>query len=799
VRGSLDGGRATAVLVEGASGIGKTRLLFEVVRRVEEESRARLTVWRTGADLATARHPWSLVARAAGSAAPAIAQIVERERARGHEGDFPLGEFFAELLHAPVDEPSLMLRAAREDPALMRDQLRRTIRTIARDTLGFGPLLVVVDDAQFGDRESLDALALLLEESDENAGLCVLASVRDDVGVAPAWRGAHRVALGPLPTEARLELLLGALGESADVSRLALLASRSEGSPFWLEELARTEAEGATEELPATVVASVQSRLERLDRDARRLLRAASVFGGVFPLAPAAALAGLSRGSKEAALRALVDAEVLVEAQDGRFDIRHDITRRAAYGMLTEEDRLAAHAAVARWLESEDGSEPRLVADHFERAGLAREAVPHHAKAAVVALRSSDFGGAKTHAARGLEGSSEDETRGVLYHVLAEAAYWAGDTDGALEHAANVRRLAAPGSELWLDAARIEGALAIRRGLMDDVLGIARSLAEAEPVPGGERAFAGTAARLASHTYLAGDGALAGRLLARAEALLAASSERWPVVLATLHDARARRAELAHDHVGERAERREAVWAFDEVGDRRRGCISRTNLGVAELHLGLFEEARRSLEDARTIAVELGLEVAAAAAECNLGLVLFFVGDEARARLMLDASTARSKIAGDKRFEGACAAHLARLELAAGRVTGALHAGEEAARLLASSPTLEGYALAALADACLATGDVVRAVASSEQAAESARARALEEGDLYARLVHARALRAAGRRDEAVAALRETADELRARAARLDVPEVRRAFLERIPEHAEILALERELGTPLPG
>jgi tetratricopeptide (TPR) repeat protein len=264
-----------------------------------------------------------------------------------------------------------------------------------------------------------------------------------------------------------------------------------------------------------------------------------------------------------------------------------------------------------------------------------------------------------------------------------------------------------------------------------------------------------------------------------------------------MHDARARRAELARDYVAERRERRISCAIFREIGDRRRECIARANLGVAEMHLGLYEASRASLEEARWLAMDLGVGAAAAAAECNLGHVLALAGEHELGRTMLASSSARSRATGNRRFEGACAAHLARLELSLDRPDHALRAAEDAVKLLDSAPTLRGYALATLAEALLACENVERARPLAEKAVEDARADILEEGDVYVRVVYARVLAALGDTSEATTVITEALREIAARAEHLDDEECRRAFLERIPENAEATALARHLRADL--
>ncbi len=673
----------------------------------------------------------------------------------------------------------------------MVDQLRRGLLEILRAGAARSRLLLVLDDLSAADDESVALLGRALEDADIGP-LAILAASRSSLPEGQHWSRLTEVALGPLSHDACVELVRGALGDEIDDDRVSIIAGRSEGNPFWLEELIRMEASGA-DALPETVVASVQARLERLPSEARRMLRAASVFGPTFPVSPVRALAGLSKDAARRALDALTEADLVFSTGDS-FALRHDVIRSAAYEMLTTSDRRAAHAAAAAWLEGQDGHDPRFVADHYELAGLSDRAVEHHGRAAETALAFCDFSGAMERAKRALESATGDETRAWLHQTRAEAAYWGSMPDVALENALEVTRLATRASGPWLEAMRIACAVAVRKGRMARVLNIAADLAETEPLSGHERALAATQARLASYTFLAGDAELAKVLLEHAEAHQSVLGPDL-ILSATIHDARARRAELAGDFQAERRERSAACEMFREIGDRRRECIARANLGVAELHMGLYEDARASLEHARWLAVDLGVGAAAAAAECNLGHVLALSGERELGRAMLASAAARSRVSGNRRFEGACAAHLARLELSLDRPAQALKAAEDAARLLETSPMLRGYALATLAEALMACGDLASARPPAEEAVAAARAEKLEEGDVYARVVHARLLAAAGETAEARAAVEEALAQIRERVASLDDPRCRRAFLERIPENVEAAHLARHLAS----
>jgi tetratricopeptide (TPR) repeat protein len=772
-------------LVTGASGIGKSRFLHEVAVRLLALTPRTLTL-RARANASSGDEPWSVFAQSIRSALDeglTVSDLFDGETVEE-------AELIHELLRIPVDSPSVKLESARQDPHIMADQVRLALLAVTTRGATRRPMLLVLDNLDAADGETLDLVGRALSDP-RTGGLAVLAASRAKLPTL-AWPELSEIHLGPLSRDACIEVVQNALGDDVDEHRAAILVERSEGNPFWLEELVRMEASGASDALPETVVASVQARLERLPKDARRLLRAASVFGLEFPLLPAGTLAGLRGEAIERCLAALVEAELVFPGALGTYDLRHDVIRRAAYEMLTDVDRAAAHAAAAAWLESVEGHDPRLVADHYELAGLADRAVSHHGRAAEIALGFCDFGAAVERAERALSASSDGETRGWLHYIRAEAAYWVGEPDLAVSDADEVLRLLPEGTPRWLDAKRIECGVYVQRGEMGRVIAIARALEATMPAAGHERALAATMARLASHTFLAGDADLAKRLLAKAEAHVDAHGAD-PLLEATIHDARARRAELSRAYVGERQERRLAGDLFEAVGARRRLCIARTNLGVAEMHIGLYEASRASLEEARALAIDLGVGSAATAAECNLGHVLSLAGEHDLGRSMLASSSARSRATGNLRFEGACAAHLARLELAVDRNVEAIRAAEEAVALLESAPTLHGYALATLAEALLAREEGERALPLADRATRAARTGVLEEGDIYTLVVHARVCAVLGRTEDAKALLAEALTEIDARAEQLDDAESRRAFLEAIPENVVARALMRDL------
>src|SRR6185369_12902196 len=107
-----------------------------------------------------------------------------------------------------------------------------------------------------------------------------------------ADRGVQELRLDELTKRGSEKLVRQVLGNRADDALVARLVEQAGGNAFYLEELIRAVAEGKGDAMPETVLAVVQGRLERLEVDARRVLRAASVFGQVFWRGGVAALLG---------------------------------------------------------------------------------------------------------------------------------------------------------------------------------------------------------------------------------------------------------------------------------------------------------------------------------------------------------------------------------------------------------------------------------------------------------------------------------------------------------------------------
>jgi predicted ATPase len=162
-----------------------------------------------------------------------------------------------------------------------------------------------------------------------------------------------------------------ALGNEHGADDVAKIVEQADGNPFYLEELARAARE-RSEAVPDTLIAMVQARLEKLDPEARRVLRAASVFGREFWKGGVKALLG-GNPNVDAPLAELTEHRLVRKVASSRFpneeeyDFHDPLVREGAYAMLTDADRALGHDLAAQWLERMGERDEAIITGHRHR------------------------------------------------------------------------------------------------------------------------------------------------------------------------------------------------------------------------------------------------------------------------------------------------------------------------------------------------------------------------------------------------------------------------------------------------
>ena len=186
-------------------------------------------------------------------------------------------------------------------------------------------MLLLLEDLHWGDAATVQLLDATLRNLRDQP-LLVLALARPEVQAKfPAlWvdRDMQAIKLGPLSRKVSDQLVRAALGERANDEIVARVVDRADGNPFFLEELIRTVDAGQTHDFPASILGIVEARLDAEGAEAKRILRAASIFGEHFSQQGVAVLLGGDASSHEAGvwLEALASRELIMPAGGGGAD-----------------------------------------------------------------------------------------------------------------------------------------------------------------------------------------------------------------------------------------------------------------------------------------------------------------------------------------------------------------------------------------------------------------------------------------------------------------------------------------------
>jgi len=368
---------ARGVVVTAPAGGGKSRLRYEWVERVRSRAPlARLLLAR--GDSVWASTPYALLKALLRSAAELgeagtiesqrvqfcsqIGRALDRQASSSEAPtDAPSNRvvsFLAEIADLPLDaQENPSLQAARRDPKIRAEQMRLAWLEWIRAESSQGPVVLVVEDLHWVDARSVELLDAAQQHCE---GLSLLVAgfgrpeIDDRFPLLWAQRDAERLALRPLTSGACQRLAASVIPDLTS-ERAAWIVARAEGNPFFLEELLRSIAVGQSlpsEGAPLTVLGVVQARLDLLGEEAKRILRAASLFGRQFPVAGVAALLGDEIPVDLTAwLRLLCDKEILIQrgGSADAYAFRHALIREAAYSSLTSSDKAAGKKVVERW------------------------------------------------------------------------------------------------------------------------------------------------------------------------------------------------------------------------------------------------------------------------------------------------------------------------------------------------------------------------------------------------------------------------------------------------------------------
>jgi predicted ATPase/DNA-binding CsgD family transcriptional regulator len=614
-------------ILYGAPGHGKTRLL-----RAWSESAAA----RGFAVAATSCFPF---------AREAYAPLADACRilARGEPRAVPRADAGRALFIRFLDLFSAD-RDARETP-----WQKRRLFVIVREFLArlgkYAPALIVIDDAQWIDAESLEIVHYLATQL-QGLRIALAIAARDIFEGGPFATGAssierlpsaYCVTLNPLQPSATRELVfeLVPAGRTLPHRLVDEICHRSEGNPLFAEHLVGSVLERTVTGLPASVRQSVETRLADLPPGAGRLLEVAAALGMAIDIETLRALEPLERDEETAILRAARDAGLIVDGARGEPPhFSHELIRQAIYERATAFERRELHERIAAYLERrEPAVAPGALAAHWEDAGRLDQASVYAERAGDLAAGRFAFATARDHFERALRSPALmpaararlEEKLGLAHDLLGSAreAY-----DAFARAVAHHRASSTGGETARLDvrmanaAYRLSDAEAALRHCADAIA----ATAEDDP----ER-FAAEVLLATFHAYRAELDEAQYRL-ARADRF---RGEREPAYMSRRHIAAATIANVLGHTDASLAAAGEAVRTAEAFGDPALLANCLTMHAVFTQTRGDYGAAQAGFERAIAVADANALTYTSAYARLSAAYVAFLRGDTPGAHALL--------------------------------------------------------------------------------------------------------------------------------------------------------------------
>ena len=358
------------VLLSGDAGVGKTRLLMELRDLALAEG------WQVVAghclDFGDSALPYLPFSEVLGRLATDLPDVVDTVAS----------------LHPVLTrlQPGRRVLSAAEGPgsgesahSLDRSDLFGAVHALLEAVAEKCPVLLVIEDTHWADQSTRDLLGFLFSRPFEGP-VSVVASYRSDdlhrrhplrrqVAEWSRLRGVDRVALAPLPDDAVRALIAELVPSGLSEKELAAIVARAEGNAFFVEELTSAAAAPGSW-VPADLADVLLVRLDRLDDNARQVVRTASASGRKVAHDMLEAASGLDADALEEGLRKAVEMNVLV-AESGFYAFRHALLGEAVYDDLLPGERVRLHRQYAVALS--EGSARGTAAELARHARLAND------------------------------------------------------------------------------------------------------------------------------------------------------------------------------------------------------------------------------------------------------------------------------------------------------------------------------------------------------------------------------------------------------------------------------------------
>jgi class 3 adenylate cyclase len=365
------------VTLVGEPGLGKSRLVFELFRRIE--LMPELITWRQGR---SSPYGDGFTFWALGEVVKAQAGILETDGAAAVSDK--LGRVVADLVPDPGDAARITghlrslvgLGSAAETHGDQRGAAfaawRHFVEALGRQR----PLVLVFEDIQWADEGLLDFVEHVLDWARDIPLLIVCTSRPELLDRRSSWgkrKSSTTLLVPPLSNDETVQLVSKLADGAVQASRAEAIVGAASGNPLYAVEfvrmledrgllrISRSQTVIAADQalpVPQSLNSIIAARLDALSADDKALLQDAAVVGRVVWPGALAAVGGRSRRWVEKRLRALERKEFIGRARrssvgrESEYTFRHVLVRDVAYAQIPRLRRKEAHTRTADWLES---------------------------------------------------------------------------------------------------------------------------------------------------------------------------------------------------------------------------------------------------------------------------------------------------------------------------------------------------------------------------------------------------------------------------------------------------------------
>ena len=385
-------GKRTAVLLRGEAGIGKSRLQHYVKQSLVTGDRASFECHCSPMHANTALHPLAEALRLTWGLDASTDPLARIDAVLGQYEDLSVDEsraLVASLVGLPID--AVRLGTVGEwTPQRRRQRTFELLVDLVRREAAQRPVLFIVEDLHWVDPSTLEFIGALFEGTEDSSVFMVMTARPEMAWPLEGRAGTRVVELARFGREHSVELVKSAAGSALlGPEATARLAERTDGIPFFLEELTRTVIESAAMQgaddatmsdriLSGTIPNSLYGCLmARLDREAlvRSVAQVGAMLGPAFSRPLLGAVIDLDDEAIDDGLQRAIDAQILRRVgagADAVYSFRHALFQDAARESILKRTRRQLHARVADTLVSrfaaEAAKEPETVAQHYTEA-----------------------------------------------------------------------------------------------------------------------------------------------------------------------------------------------------------------------------------------------------------------------------------------------------------------------------------------------------------------------------------------------------------------------------------------------